>query len=186
MAEHPRTARRRIRLWCQSSPSSSVPMPVWRARSPRPTPRKPGASPGSGGPSCRYRRPRPSSCRPYRGWCVTCFGGVIDRQVQQHDVPGGSFDEGADRGPVPRPDDQIPFRKTVPGPGGPGVATDLLALRVLIGNVRPVLLGRSGCSLRCALGRCLRMRQRGVPRADCFGTVGGDAHDSTADGVGRR
>jgi len=31
---------------------------------------------------------------------------VIDRQVEQHDVPGGAFDQGADRGPVALPGDE--------------------------------------------------------------------------------
>jgi hypothetical protein len=42
-------------------------------------------------------------------------------------------------------DDQIAFRKTEAGPGGPGVAEIALRFMSLTGNVRPTLLGRLGC-----------------------------------------
>jgi hypothetical protein len=47
--------------------------------------------------------------------------------VQQLDEPGRAFDEGADLGGLVFADDQIAFRKTVDGPGEPGVAE--IALR---------------------------------------------------------
>jgi len=47
--------------------------------------------------------------------------------MQQHRVTGLPLDQGADRGQVALADDQIAFRKTEAGPGGPGVAE--IALR---------------------------------------------------------
>ena len=47
-------------------------------------------------------------------------------------------------------------------------------------DVGPVLLGRSGCSLKCALDRWLQMLQRGVPRPiELVGTVKEMPHEST-------
>src|ERR1039458_1690182 len=43
-------------------------------------------------------------------------------QVQQQDVAGGALNQGADRGLAVLADDQVAFRKTERGPGGPGVA----------------------------------------------------------------
>ena len=50
------------------------------------------------------------------------LGGIAVGQVQQHRVVGGALHQGADRGQVLAADDQVALRKTVHGPGGPGVA----------------------------------------------------------------
>jgi hypothetical protein len=47
--------------------------------------------------------------------------------VQQDGEPGAALDQRADRRTTVGADDQITFRKTVEGPGGPGVAE--IALR---------------------------------------------------------
>ena len=61
------------------------------------------------------------------------FGVVAVGQVHQHGVAGGALDEGGDRGLVGLAHDQVAFRKTVVGPGEPGVAEVALRLCRLLG-----------------------------------------------------
>ena len=54
--------------------------------------------------------------------CLDVVGAVTVGQVQQHEVAGGTFNEGADGGLVLFAGDQVAFRKTVGGSEGSGVA----------------------------------------------------------------
>ena len=50
------------------------------------------------------------------------FGMMPVGQMDQHRIAGSAFDQGGDGGLVAFTHDQVAFRKTVEGPGEPGVA----------------------------------------------------------------
>jgi hypothetical protein len=91
---------------------------------------------------------------------------VIVGEVQQDGEPGAALDQGADRTATCCPDDQVALRKTVDGPGEPGVAEVALRCGRLLGMFArlsgvPWLLieicARSlvtDASAGCSTGRC--------------------------------
>jgi hypothetical protein len=65
-------------------------------------------------------------------------------QVQQHGEPCGPLDQRADRGAV-QAEDQVAFRKTERGPGGPGVVGPVFDLEDVVGS-RVCALAPGGAS----------------------------------------